>query len=44
MTKQAVKKPDKKELRKFAITISIALGVLGGLILWRKGQARVNSR
>lgn len=39
MTKQAVKKPDKKELRKFAITISIALVVLGGLILWRKEQA-----
>jgi predicted acyltransferase len=39
MTKQAVKKPDKKELRKFAITISVALGVFGGLVLWRKGQA-----
>lgn len=30
---------DAKELRKFAVTISIALGVLGGLVLWRKGQA-----
>ena len=41
MTNQAVKKPDKEELRKFAITISVALGVLGGLILWRKGQTGI---
>jgi hypothetical protein len=39
MKNQTVKKPDKKELRKFAITISVALVVLGGLVLWRKGQA-----
>lgn len=39
MTNQEMKKPDRKELRKFALTISIALGVFGGLILWRKGQA-----
>lgn len=39
MTSQQVKKSDKKELRKFALTISIALGVFGGLIFWRKGQA-----
>ena len=36
---EKLKKPDHKELRKFAIIISIASGVLGGLILWRKGQA-----
>lgn len=34
-----MKKPDKKELRKFAITISSALCVLGSIILWRRGQA-----
>lgn len=35
---EKLKKPDHKELRKFAIIISIASGVLGGPILWRKGQ------
>ncbi len=39
MAKGKTKKPDKEELRKFVITISIALGVLGCLILWRKGGA-----
>ena len=39
MLKEKLKKPDKEELRKFAITISVALGVLGVLILWRNGQA-----
>lgn len=29
---------EKKEIRKFAITMSIALSVLGGLLLWRKGE------
>jgi hypothetical protein len=38
MTNNPVKKPDKEELRKFAVTIALALGVLGGLILWRRGQ------
>ncbi len=32
------KKSDAKELKKFAITVSCALGILGGLFLWRKGD------
>ena len=32
------KKFEKKEIRKFAVTMSIALGVFGGLLLWRKGE------
>jgi hypothetical protein len=35
MTKTKI---DEKELRRFAITLFIALGILGGLILWRKGE------
>ena len=31
-------KPDKKELRKFAITIFAALSIIGGIILWQKGD------
>lgn len=27
-----------KEIRKFAVTMFIAFGVLGGLLLWRKGE------
>ena len=27
-----------RELRKFAITVSIALGIFGSVILWRKGE------
>jgi hypothetical protein len=30
---------DIKEIRKFAVTLFFALAVLGGLILWRRGQA-----
>ncbi|MCX5908702.1 MAG: SxtJ family membrane protein [Deltaproteobacteria bacterium] len=29
---------DKRELRKFALTLFIALEIMGSLILWRKGQ------
>jgi hypothetical protein len=29
---------DKKEIRTFAITMFIALSILGGLLLWRKGE------
>lgn len=29
---------NKKELRKFAITMFFTLGILGGFILWRKGD------
>ena len=29
---------DVKEIRKFAITMFIALGILGTFLLWRKGQ------
>jgi len=29
-------KPDKKELRKFAITIFAALGIIGGILLWQE--------
>ncbi len=29
-------KPDKKELRKFAITIWAVLSIIGGIILWQK--------
>jgi hypothetical protein len=29
---------DGKEIRKFAITMFIALGILGSFLLWRKGQ------
>ena len=32
------KKTDPKELRKFAITMFVALAILGGLVLWRKGS------
>ncbi|MGO9018853.1 MAG: SxtJ family membrane protein [Syntrophobacteraceae bacterium] len=39
MTNQAAKKTNENELRTFAITISVILGMLGGLILLRKGQA-----
>ena len=31
-------KTDTKELRKFAITLFCALGIIGGLLLWRKGE------
>ena len=31
-------KPDKKELRKFAITIFAALGIIGAIIFWQKGD------
>ena len=31
-------KPDKKELRKFAITICAVLSIIGGIILWQKGD------
>src|SRR5208337_2348676 len=39
MTNRAVKKPNKHELRTFVVTIFVVLGMLGGLILLRKGQA-----
>ena len=29
-------KPDKKELRKFAITIFTVLGIIGGILFWQK--------
>jgi large-conductance mechanosensitive channel len=31
-------KPHKKELRKFTITICAALSIIGGIILWQKGD------
>ncbi len=31
-------KSDKGELKKFGVTIAIALALLGGLFLWRKGS------
>jgi hypothetical protein len=33
------KRTDRKELRKFGITLFIALGIFGGLVLWRRGEA-----
>ena len=32
-------RPDKKELRNFAITICAALSIIGGIVLWQKGDA-----
>jgi hypothetical protein len=34
---QKIKVPDNKELRSFALTISVALGIVGALVLWRRG-------
>ena len=39
MKNRAKNTPDKETLRKFAITISVALGAIGAFFLWRKGQA-----
>jgi hypothetical protein len=33
-----IKSPTQKELRKFGITLFIALSILGGLFLWKKGN------
>jgi hypothetical protein len=32
-----IKTPNNQELRSFALTISVALGIVGALVLWRKG-------
>lgn len=32
-------KTDRKELRKFAITVFCALGILGAVFLWRRGES-----
>ena len=31
-------KSEKKDLRKFGITMCVAIGLLGGLVLWRGGD------
>jgi hypothetical protein len=37
MVEIKIKTPNNKELRSFALTISIALGIVGALVLWRRG-------
>ena len=37
MLELKIKTPNNQELRSFALTISVALGIVGALVLWRRG-------
>jgi hypothetical protein len=37
MIELKIKTPNIQELRSFALTISVALGIVGALVLWRRG-------
>ena len=37
MLELKIKTPNSQELRSFALTISVALGIVGALVLWRRG-------